>query len=556
MKEDLRNLVISNPEVKQLRILLHGPVGAGKSSFINAIDSIFQGRMACASLAEAATAGTSFTKVFKTYKIRNKQYGSYLPFVISDIMGLQPCESEGAHQDDLIQALEGRLMDGYKFNPISPLSESDQGYKPNPSNSDKTHCLVSIIPASKISLMDNKIIEKMRKIREKASDMGIPQVVVLTMVDQACPEVNKNLKMIYRSKKIKEKMLECENRLGVPMNCILPVKNYHEEISLNEDVDCVVLRALSQIIHFANDYVYTFCSDKHESSQGCSEQDRIQNPDGDFDQEWRSIAWDLPGRNKLESQIRDFSLQNPDVSRLRILLHGPIGAGKSSFINSINTVFQGRVTTSALVASEFGVSFTKKYNVHKFRNGSSGFLPFIINDTMGLEKGKGQGVDIRDIISALTGHIKDNYKFNPVSPLTDEHSEYNKNPNLSDKVHCLVSILPADKISVMDDEVIAKMKTAREAASDMDIPQVVIMTRVDKGSPQVKENLRSIYFSKKIKAKIEECSIRLGVPMNCIFPVKNYHEEESLNLEMDCLILAALRQILHFANDYVDRLAE
>uniref|UniRef100_A0AAY3ZVD0 G domain-containing protein n=1 Tax=Denticeps clupeoides TaxID=299321 RepID=A0AAY3ZVD0_9TELE len=211
MKEDLRNLVISNPEVKQLRILLHGPVGAGKSSFINAIDSIFQGRMACASLAEAATAGTSFTKV----------YGSYLPFVISDIMGLQPCESEGAHQDDLIQALEGRLMDGYKFNPISPLSESDQGYKPNPSNSDKTHCLVSIIPASKISLMDNKIIEKMRKIREKASDMGIPQVVVLTMVDQACPEVNKNLKMIYRSKKIKEKRI----RLVGLVPCIICICN-------------------------------------------------------------------------------------------------------------------------------------------------------------------------------------------------------------------------------------------------------------------------------------------------------------------------------------------
>lgn len=60
MIEELRNLKISNPEVEYLRILVHGPVGAGKSSFTSSVDSIFQGRMAQGAFADAM-GGISFT---------------------------------------------------------------------------------------------------------------------------------------------------------------------------------------------------------------------------------------------------------------------------------------------------------------------------------------------------------------------------------------------------------------------------------------------------------------------------------------------------------------
>ena len=62
-------------------------------------------------------------------------------------------------------------------------------------------------------------------------------------------------------------------------------------------------------------------------------------------------------------KLKEFQLSTPDVSQLRILLHGPIGAGKSSFINSMNTVLQGRNTTAALADSAAGSeshSFTAK----------------------------------------------------------------------------------------------------------------------------------------------------------------------------------------------------
>ncbi|CAB1342293.1 unnamed protein product [Coregonus sp. 'balchen'] len=49
-------------------------------------------------------------------------------------------------------------------------------------------------------------------------------------------------------------MEECSARLGVPVNCILPVKNYHEETDLNDDIDVLLLGALEQIVDFADEF--------------------------------------------------------------------------------------------------------------------------------------------------------------------------------------------------------------------------------------------------------------------------------------------------------------
>lgn len=46
------------------------------------------------------------------------------------------------------------------------------GYNKSPSPSDRAHCLVNLIPADKIALMDDEVIKKMRAIRLVASDLG------------------------------------------------------------------------------------------------------------------------------------------------------------------------------------------------------------------------------------------------------------------------------------------------------------------------------------------------------------------------------------------------
>ncbi|KAM4598276.1 interferon-induced protein 44-like [Polymixia lowei] len=99
-----------------------------------------------------------------------------------------------------------------------------------------------------------------------------------------------------------------------------------------------------------------------------------------------------------------------------------------------------------------------------------------------------------------------------------------------------------------------KIRDIRLAASDLEIPQLAILTKIDEVCPLVKEDLKNVYMSKCLKKKMKEFSVKLGIPMNCIFPVKNYHEESDLNDAIDILILKALRQMLDFGSDFTDNL--
>ncbi|KAL7886958.1 hypothetical protein AOLI_G00046790 [Acnodon oligacanthus] len=162
------------------------------------------------------------------------------------------------------------MKEGYVFNPKIPLSENSQYYLRDPSLNDQMHCLVNVIPADMISVIKDDYVKKMKEVREEASRMGLPQVIFMTRVDRACPLTKKDLHNVYKSKKIRDKAsvcvsrCECSMSLGVPMNCIFPVWNYHEEADVNENINCLMLYALTKIVHFADDYIVK-CSNQEIS---------------------------------------------------------------------------------------------------------------------------------------------------------------------------------------------------------------------------------------------------------------------------------------------------
>ncbi|XP_075994369.1 interferon-induced protein 44-like [Genypterus blacodes] len=267
-------------------------------------------------------------------------------------------------------------------------------------------------------------------------------------------------------------------------------------------------------------------------------------------QPWRKVCW---GNTDSDLKyLKSYRPESVEVQHLRILLHGPVGAGKSSFINSVNNILQGRMSTPALVnAKNAERSFTKKYETHQFRKESGTFHHFVFNDTMGLEDESGSGVLPEDIVLAMNGHMMENYKFNPVSALSKRDPGFRSFVTMEDKTHVLVIVFSANA-PVFSESIVSKMNDIREMASDLGIPQLAVLTHIDDTCEEIERDVKNVYKSKTLLQKMKDFSAAVGIPMNCIFPVKNYSSEISLDADINALILSALRQMIHFGEDFIN----
>ncbi|XP_055364195.1 interferon-induced protein 44-like isoform X2 [Betta splendens] len=239
--------------VSQVRVLLIGPVGAGKSSFFNSVNSVFRGHVTSQAIAGCSQLA-GLTKQFRTYSIKAGREGKPLPIILCDTMGLEESTGAGLDTDDINSILKGHVPDRYQFNPSAPLHSEAHNYQTSPELKDEIHCVTYVIDAFKMSIMTQTLEEKLNDIRTTVDLMGIPQLVLLTKVDEACPLVKENVRKVYKSIYIKEMVQEVSERLNLPLSCVVPVKNYSEELELNPDCDILLLSAVTQMLRFADNY--------------------------------------------------------------------------------------------------------------------------------------------------------------------------------------------------------------------------------------------------------------------------------------------------------------
>ncbi|XP_004431640.1 PREDICTED: interferon-induced protein 44 [Ceratotherium simum simum] len=258
-------------------------------------------------------------------------------------------------------------------------------------------------------------------------------------------------------------------------------------------------------------------------------------------------------RESLLSCIRTYKPYGDLVPQIRILLLGPIGAGKSSFSNSVKSVFQGRVMHQALVGSDT-TGISEKYRTYSVKDKQDGnSLPFILCDSMGLGEEE-EGLCMDDIPYILKGHISDRYQFNPMKPITSGHCNYIDSPLLKDRIHCVAFVFDANSIEHLSHEMVSTIRRVRRKLIKYGMVHLVLLTHVDSMDLITKDDFIDIYRCLPVKSKVEAVHKELGFALSDILVVSNYTCEWELDPLKDVLILSALRHMLWAADDFLEDL--
>ncbi|CAG2189894.1 unnamed protein product [Mytilus edulis] len=180
-----------------------------------------------------------------------------------------------------------------------------------------------------------------------------------------------------------------------------------------------------------------------------------------LDEPWRKTPeWNTKLLDELKGKIERYKpLKELKISQARLLMIGEVGAGKSSFFNTINSIFRGYITSQAC-SGNAEHSLTTVYRMYQIRNGETGKpMHFRLHDTRGIEAD--QGVDANEMAYLLDGNIPDRHQFNPSVPVSTDTLGFVASPHLSEKIHCVVFVLDGSTVDVMAEKVIERLKTYR-----------------------------------------------------------------------------------------------
>ncbi|KAI1891893.1 hypothetical protein AGOR_G00148410 [Albula goreensis] len=273
---------------------------------------------------------------------------------------------------------------------------------------------------------------------------------------------------------------------------------------------------------------------------------------GLLDSPWRNVDFTEENREVLMHYIASYKPSCESASEARVLLLGPVGAGKSSFISSVHSVFSGRVTNRAMVGTS-GASFTQKLRTFTIQGrGESGDQPtgLVLCDVMGLGEGEMSGLTLHDALAVIKGHTPEGHKFSPEQPVRPETVGYVKKPSAKEKVHCVAFVVDATKIESHTKGMASTFRQLREHISDLGVHQVALLTHVDQVCQGTAGDITKVYRSQLLKKTMERAAVLLGMSMSYIVPVKNYSSELDVDGNIDTLLLCAVKHILQYVDLY------
>eukprot|EP00741_Cyanophora_paradoxa_P017282 tig00020961_g16692.t1 len=232
--------------VEVYNVLLFGGVGAGKSSWLNALDSAFLGRVSM--LANVGSGAASITTPLTKRELEGTNV------CLWDTMGWT---EETYTKDEFENIIRGHVPDGFDLR--TPMTLSTEGLVRDraPTLAERVHVVAFIVPAE--SLTSRRYLDRLRAFiacaRGTATDLRV--FILVSKVDEIDRRLGPDVSGVFES----EKMLRARDRLagpggvGVPAACVVPIKSYASETSTSAATDVLNLDALTRLLDAADDYL-------------------------------------------------------------------------------------------------------------------------------------------------------------------------------------------------------------------------------------------------------------------------------------------------------------
>eukprot|EP00743_Colponemidia_sp_Colp-15_P006749 GILK01007277.1.p1 GENE.GILK01007277.1~~GILK01007277.1.p1 ORF type:complete len:541 (-),score=68.60 GILK01007277.1:229-1851(-) len=232
------------------------------------------------------------------------------------------------------------------------------------------------------------------------------------------------------------------------------------------------------------------------------------------------------------------------VTDINVLMFGGVGAGKSSFINSMCSLFEGEIIQPAR-AEALTTSVTRRLMSYQVEVGRT--LNFW--DSMGWDDSSYMKGELNYI---LDGNLKEGTNLNDV--ITDRHPGFRHNPPWTKRMHTVLFFVPGDMVS--DQEYMSRLVNFKEYATTRELVPLVVLTKVDMLDPMVEEELATVFRSNMVKDAVDHISSKTGINKTQIMCLKNYSSEYVTSTVIDILLLEVIKRILINVKDFLRRLAK
>ncbi|KAG7331764.1 hypothetical protein KOW79_005733 [Hemibagrus wyckioides] len=279
---------------------------------------------------------------------------------------------------------------------------------------------------------------------------------------------------------------------------------------------------------------------------------RVQDVDDILPNPWREMVWYKETRENLRKDFVSYKLVLESLPRVKVLLLGPVGSGKSSFINSVRSTIYNRVIHLPNVGTAVE-GFTQKMTTYDIRVNQRG-SPSVLSlcDVMALGDDDSTGLSYADALAVIKGHVPEGYKFQKGVTVTDAVSGYIEKPTLKEQIHGVLFVLDASKVTTYPSSLESMLRKLHSTISELGIPQLVLLTNVDQVSLAVQEDVKDVYSSRPVQEKMQKAATLVGLPLSYVLPVKNYVSRLTVDCNTDILLLSAVMSILQAVNDSLE----